>query len=341
MRLLLLCLVVGKLFAQELMDLEAEPDPYVLRIKQISVPGYPHAFNPSVIAWHEMFLMSFRDIPNPKDSYRSTIGFIWLNSQFEPVGDAQIFTFRDPVSTIPSRAEDGRLFFLGDKPYFLYSDNEEAKLTGGGFRMVLCEVLFEGLNVVLKRVDKWHEFEGASPTLREKSWTPFIYEQSLLLSYSFSPHTIFSPVLGTGLCRTVAESTTSLNWPWGDLRGGTPALQGVADNGDYLTFFHSSIRMPSVQSGGKAMRHYFFGALTFSSEPPFQITRMSPRPITAKGFYSGPVYQHYWNPLRVVFPAGYVFDTDNIHVFYGRQDHEIWVATIDRAALLQSLVPVE
>jgi len=82
------------------------------------------------------------------------------------------------------------------------------------------------------------------------------------------------------------------------------------------------------------------GAYTYSSTPPFTITRVSKEPIIGKGFYSGMSYKHYWKPVKVVFPCGYVFDEKYIWVLYGRDDYENWVVKLDRARLLKSLTPV-
>lgn len=81
------------------------------------------------------------------------------------------------------------------------------------------------------------------------------------------------------------------------------------------------------------------GAYTFDSKPPFSLLAVSPEPIVAKDFYQPPYYKN-WKPLRCVFPAGIVLDEDYIWLSYGRQDHEVWIAKIDKKRLLNSLVPV-
>jgi predicted GH43/DUF377 family glycosyl hydrolase len=82
------------------------------------------------------------------------------------------------------------------------------------------------------------------------------------------------------------------------------------------------------------------GAYTFSPEPPFEVTRISPSPIVGKNFYHG-VTHRTWKPLRVVFPGGFVSDEKHVWIVYGRQDHEVWAAKLDKQKLLQSLIPVE
>jgi predicted GH43/DUF377 family glycosyl hydrolase len=90
------------------------------------------------------------------------------------------------------------------------------------------------------------------------------------------------------------------------------------------------------------MLHYVMGAYTFSPQYPFSIKQMSPEPIIGKDFYQGPHHPTYknWSSMRGVFPGGFVMDEQAIWVVYGKQDHELWVTKLDRARLLESLIPV-
>ena len=110
-------------------------------------------------------------------------------------------------------------------------------------------------------------------------------------------------------------------------------------DGEYLAFFHSSTYMSTVHSKGRVIQHYFMGAYTFAAEPPFELTRISPEPIVGKDFYKGREYTT-WKPLRVVFPCGFVFNDRFIWIAYGRQDHEVWIAKLDKKKLFDSLIPV-
>lgn len=326
--------------AADLIDLEEGGQDFILETKRISIPGYPHAFNASIVRWHGRLLLSFRIIPDRSSSFTSQLGLVWLDDNFNPMGQAHILNTRDLASRVPSRAEDARLITKGDRLYIVYDDNAEMKISKGGFRMYYGEVLYNGQSFSIHRPICLSEFEGESRAVREKGWVPFIYDDQLLLAYSLLPHFIFYPIPGTSRCETVAISHSSLSWNWGTLRGGTPALQGVAENEEYLSFFHSSKDMESQHSNGKKAAHYFIGAYTFAKDPPFAITRMSPTPIIAKGFYSGQAYKPYWKPIMAVFPCGYVFDERYIWIAYGRQDHEIWIAKLCKKGLLKSLMPV-
>lgn len=292
--------------------------------------------------------MTFREIPEKEvpgesaiySSSNSLIGIVRLDDDFHPMGPAQILQLypEDNPSQTISRAEDARLITIGQVLYIVYSDNRNKVVTEGGFRMRVGELDFDGTSFTIVHTDILDEFEGQHPHIREKNWTPFDYEGNLLLSYSLSPHRVLHPLLYSDKCDTIARTDCQFHWFLGELRGGTAALK--INSCQYLGFFHSSIMMPTTHSDGKDVLHYFMGAYLFAAHPPFSITHITQDPIIGKRFYHGEVYEPYWQPVRVVFPCGYIFDESYIWLAYGRQDHEIWICKIDKAGLLRSLEPV-
>ena len=86
----------------------------------------------------------------------------------------------------------------------------------------------------------------------------------------------------------------------------------------------------------KPLRHYYMGAYTFSPEPPFNIKKITTFPIIADGFYTPSDYDK-----RVIFPGGFVSDGEHIYIAYGKDDCEIWIATLDKEELKKNLKPVE
>jgi predicted GH43/DUF377 family glycosyl hydrolase len=322
-----------------LLDLEAQSQDFVIETRKIEIPGYPHAFNPGIIRWREQILMSFRIIPDPKQNFTTELGLVFLNEDFEPITTPQLLNLRDEYAIAPCRAEDARLLALGNRLFMIYDDNTEPKISKGGFRMYVAELYYTGEHFIVDTIECLTDFEGESREIREKAWAPFDYQGRILLAYSILPHRIFHPRLdGSGICDTVALSRSPIEWDFGILRGGTP---GLLDNSEYLAFFHSSKSMATVHSDGKTILHYFMGAYTFSNEPPFAITAISPSPIIGKGFYNGINYAHYWKPVRCVFPCGYIFDEKFIWIAYGRDDHECWIAKLDKKGLLESLEPCD
>lgn len=330
-----------------LQDLETCAQNFVLETKRIEIPGHPYAFNPSIVHWRGSYLLCFRELPDddsttqliPCSGY-SRIALVFLDDNFSLDGAPQLLDL--PTCTIQGvphgRAEDARLINVDERLYIVYSDNLNEIVTEGGFRMFVGELDYNGQNFFLKSLESLISFPGESSKRREKNWVPFDYHGNLLLAYSIEPHRILHPLLGgSESCKMFDSTSSDVSWNWGELRGGTPALRMGSH---YLAFFHSSMDMASMHSDGQTVPHYFIGAYTFSKDPPFALTHISPKPIIGKNFYHGLSYPYYWKPVQVVFPCGFVFDDRYIYLTYGRQDHEIWIATLDRVGFLSSLIPV-
>lgn len=327
-------------------DLEEISQDFFLEIKKITLPNYPHAFNPSIIQWKGRWLMSFRLVSHPEEvssvfsATESDIGLIYLDDELNPVGNPQFISLDHPKMKRPHiLAEDARLIVKGGCLYVVYSGNKEEIIEDSGFRVYVAQLDSDKDGFFVVHNECLSSFEGANPERREKNWTPFIYESDLLLSYGLFPHRIFRPYLdGSEHCETIANSLPSFIWEWGELRGGTPAVK--LDENYYLGFFHSSTWLKTVHSGNKRIPHYFIGAYLFSSTPPFEIKYISPEPIIGRDFYHGSTYEPYWHPVCVVFPCGIIVNEKDVWVTYGRQDHEIWIAKLDKKKLLKSLIHV-
>jgi predicted GH43/DUF377 family glycosyl hydrolase len=318
-----------------LLDLDKMIKDFILETKKIEFPEYPGAFNPSMIRWRGSVLMSFR-LYKPQNGSTNPFALVCLNENFEPISVPQVFElpFHNPV--LPSKQQDPRLISVGERIFVVYNNILENVINREIRRMFIAEVFYDGEKFTMSKPECLVEFEEKSDMRYEKNWVPFEYDGELLLAYSILPHRILRPLCGKGACQTVATSIGNIQWKWGDLKGGT---QAVCDGDHYLAFFHSWIDLPTVQSNGKKISHYFVGAYTFEAQPPFSITAMSPEPIVSENFYRPPYYKT-WKPLRCIFPAGIIFDENYIWISYGRQDHEVWIAKLDKKALLQSLIPV-
>jgi predicted GH43/DUF377 family glycosyl hydrolase len=318
----------------ELRNLDKMQQWFILGTKKIDIPGYPDAFNPSIVRWNGGLLMSFR-IRDPATHSTDRIGLIWLSPHFDPIGAPMILKRREEGLANPSLAQDPRLIVLDGQLFMIYSN--QFLVNGKGVsRMAIGLLEWDGSSFITNYPTPLLCFEGENQDRKEKNWTPFCYRKDLLLAYSLQPHKIFRPLYEKCACDLVAMTRGDIKWPWGDLRGGTPALE---IGHSYLAFFHSCKALQTVQSEGKMMPHYFMGAYTFDLHPPFALQAMSPQPLVGETFYRGPMYKT-WKSLRVIFPGGYVYDDEFIWVVYGRQDHEIWVVRLDRKGLLNSLRPV-
>lgn len=149
-------------------DLEERVQDFVLETKKIEIPGYPEALNASMIRWNGSILMSFRVIPDRKLSFTSLLGLIWLDNDFSPISEPQILTTRTATALSPSRAGDGRLVAVGDRLYLVYDDNEDAKITRGGFRVYMGEITCHQGLFTLENIECLSQFEGMDAKRREK-----------------------------------------------------------------------------------------------------------------------------------------------------------------------------
>ena len=316
-----------------LVDLERWSDSFVLETRKIEIPGYPTSFNPSLVRWGDSYLLSFR-IRNLATGSTNQIGLAWLDADFHLISETKVLKVRGVGQSYPCKQQDPRLILVGGRLYMVFSNSIEG-IPRDIRRMYIAELHIEGGEFYIQSPECITRFSGETPQRWEKNWVPFDYEGNLLMAYSLFPHRILRPNLGTGSCETIASTFRELHWKWGALRGGTPAL--ILNDDEYLAFFHSSVLLSTVHSKGRKIQHYFMGAYTFSRSIPFSIIRISPKPIVGKNFYRGPAYRT-WKPLRVVLPCGFSIDERFIWVVYGRQDHEIWVAKLDKKGLLDSLV---
>lgn len=333
-------------------DLEEEfLSDFILETRKLEIPGFPEAFNPSIIEWGDAYLMSFRvsdyrlasdEDVDPinvfPDHARSTnqMGVVFLDSDFNIISQPQIITVRYDDPWIGQRQQDPRLIKVGGRLYMVYSNIIRGVEKAEVRRVFVVELDFDGNYFYPRAPVCLAHFEGENESRWQKNWVPFGYKRKLLLSYSIEPHRIFQPNLKTGECETIASISKNISWDWGVLRGGT---QAFLVDGQYLSFFHSSKEMKSLHSKGKKITHYFMGAYTFEARPPFALTAISPKPIVGENFYHGPLLKT-WKPLHVVFPGGFVFkkgDPDTIAVFMGRQDGEILIALLSKKGLLKSL----
>jgi len=314
----------------KLIDLEANSDEFILDTKQIVISEYPDAFNPSIIRYNNSILMIFRI----RDSILNTtnqMGLVWLDENFNPYSKVYLLEIRSTMKG-KSMAQDPRLILNGDDLYIVYNDTL-GSLYKDVRRMVVAALHFADDTFYIENPTMLTLFDHELWNRHQKNWAPFIYNGKLFLTYSINPHTIFNPIIAEERCESVASTISKSNWDFGELRGGSQCfLVGC----EYLGFFHSSKEMPTLQSNGKKITHYFMGAYTFDQNPPFAITSVSETPIIGKNFYNGITHKT-WKPLRVVFPGGYIFDNEYIWVSYGRQDHEIWIVKMEREKLLNSL----
>jgi len=308
----------------------------VLETKRIYLEDFPEAWNPSIIRVDQGYLMSFRHTPDAQSQgWISYIGIVLLDEAFNPISKPQLVKTRLKNSKTPSQSEDARIFKFKDRLFLIYNDNIDIIYPPTWQRrdMFMAELFYTNHQFTLGPPLKLIHEEKYHSVLWQKNWTPFEKDGSLLMTYSINPHEILYPNLATGTCYSAYTTGAEIQWDFGTLRGSTPPL--LVD-GEYLAFFHSGIITASPSSWGINVWHYFMGAYTFSAEAPFEITKISPLPIMDEEFYTPSDYFK-----RVIFPGGFIVSGSSIYVAYGKDDREMWIATLNKDELMKSLVPVE
>ena len=316
------------------LDFEEQCQDFVIETRQLIIPNYPEAFNPSIVAMDEGYLMCFR-FRDKLTKRADKIGLIRLDKNFRLCSAPQELKLKFEHAS-NAWAQDPRLIEINEELYIVFSTLGELKdpLIR---RVCIAKIQKNESEYFITNPQTILYFEGENPKRHEKNWSPFVYQNEMYLIYSILPHRIFRLSHLENTCDTLATSEGSILWNWGELRGGTTAL---LDGEEYLTIFHSCKALSSKHSLGAVRDHYFMGAYTFAKEPPFEITRISPEPIVGKNFYHGKLHNT-WKPLHVVFPAGCIIDKNHVWISYGRQDHEIWIAKLDKKKLIDSLTPVQ
>lgn len=336
----LICVILftfsAALSALEILNLYENPTKIVKCTKRYFLPECPGAQNPSIVEFGENYLLTFRWSPRHWDEpWVSYIGIVVLDKSLNQITKPQILDTRLYSNATPPQSEDARIISVAGKTYLLYNDNMKVTFPNHWERrdMYATELLYQEGEFILAEPLRLRHSTKYRDRPWQKNWVPFEWHDKLLLSYEINPHEVIMPNLDTGVCYPLFDSHKNINWPYGGLRGGTPA---VLVDGEYLAFFHSGEIKRTSASEFHELWHYFMGAYTFEAEPPFEMTKISPEPINAPEFYT---YSYY--SKRVIYPGGFVVDGPDLHLAYGKDDCEVWVATIDLEELKNSLVPVK
>ena len=330
----ILTIYLSSINGDMLKSLKESPSGFIIEEKRIIIPGYPDAFNPSIIRWYDNKLLLIFRARNKKNKKPNLIGFAWLDEKFEVTLPPILLTIYGENNRKLSRAQNPKLVRSGDIYYIAYNNiinNYDLETR----RMVFSPLKYNGNQFYIENPEYLLNFPKDEESWREKNWSPFDFNGTLLFSYRLNPHLVLQPLMQNNECKEIASTEKKINWEWGEIHGGTPS---ILDDDHYLGFFHSWIDIKTEESTNEKISHYFIGAYCFENKYPFELTHISNTPIYSNNFYTSPTYKT-WKPLKVVYPGGHVFDDHYIWVVYGKQDHECWVMKIDKQSLLNSLVP--
>ena len=299
----------------------------VIRHKQIKIPGYPRAYNPSLIPYKDGYLLSFRYTSRRPEMLShicrtdlSFIGIAKLDKNFKvSPKSVQLLNIVSHSPKLSLSAEDARLLDAEGRIYLFFNDSPRGR--PDGFAMYFGRLVEENGIFQLKEPAKPLNYSYAEWI--EKNWTPFISNGRIHVIYSDRPRIVLEVDEETGECSEVMRTYPNWDWKHGLIRGGTPAY---LVNGRFLTFFHSSFPA-KIQKG----RAYVMGAYTFDAEPPFTARTLTPTPLGELAYYTED------NDPKVIFPGGLVVQDQSILVAWGKADKEIYITTFDKRKLLSSL----
>ena len=202
----------------------------------------------------------------------------------------------------------------------------------------------------------WIQKVGDDARVIQKNWVPFLYRSDVYFVYNIHPLVVIRFPGGSSAVydgsftgddvplETISEERChpayKTHWSYGHLRGGTPAVL-VGD--EYLAFFHSkSTPLYLDDFGGWSLLSYWFGAYTFTAEPPFVVTKMSKVPIVKNEWYDGAWFNK--GNGYIIYPAGFVIQQFNnisyVMLSFSLQDKQGYLAKIPLQELYDSMISV-
>lgn len=275
------------------------------------IKEYKNIFNPSITKINNELFINFRfsnydmKIINNKLEYKvhknnelvfpsfenpvSTLNFVCkLNSDFN-IETTDLINVKQDIfkySFSVKGVEDVRLIKYQDSLYFI--GNSREVIPNNSPRMILGRY-----SLSENKVENNILLFGYEDTKCQKNWSPFVFEDKLLLLYSFSPLVILEPNLNTGECKVYKSKETKYNYSM--LRGGS---QGFYADGDLYFLTHEVIF-----SNGRIYFHRFV-----KMNKDLEIEKVS--------------YPFYFKDWGVEYVAGATYDEENkqILISWGSKD---------------------
>jgi predicted GH43/DUF377 family glycosyl hydrolase len=231
---------------------------------------YNEYFNPAIVEWRDRdWLLVRRRVGPPGLPGHNTIEAWKLKHNRPDTRHRLDIPALDPGSS----AEDPRAFIRGNSLILMFCNFLPVQEPGSNSTGFASQAM-TGISptmIVEAPVRIAFGFNAASRdknTGHEKNWTGFEYDGKIHISYSFEGRHIV--VATTALKPIKIHYGKTPIWDYGTIRGGScPVLHGDL----YWTFVHSSLRWYC----GK--RRYFMGALAFEPKPPFNVVRMTSKPL--------------------------------------------------------------
>lgn len=311
-------------------------------VHSLSIPSFPNAYNPSIVAWEGEFLLFFRydekrdHLLNSKKFEALTyIGVARLNKDLKKIGPVKI------LNLMSSYAEDPRAILWKGKVGIFYND-----LTFGESLQRRMKVAV--LDPKTLEIDAIYPLPSAKKGT-EKNWTPLIFEENgdeLGFVYSFDDLSIYKMDFFDDevTVRSLGNNRLKnfpLDWArrYGLLRGGAPAFFAEQR---YWAFFHSMHKVKTPVDADKFLKEYYYlpGLVTFVVSPSIKMLEISSYPILFDGAFDTPKTRCF--EKNVIYPSGCVYDPESREVILtvGENDSGIKILKTKLDRLKSSLKKV-
>lgn len=290
--------------------------------------------NGYILAFHKDI-----DLYTPKKYYQTQLNFLFVNNKFKTktnyqVGMFDLYDFGQREHWKVSTAQDPRLFAVNEQYYMLYNDAVHDKKRR---EMFLAKINVDKSQLQVSELQLLEYAPGKRQD--QKNWMPLVYNNDIYFIYSIDPHIVLR------LDKDQLHSIPTLNnniqsqWPYGIIRGGTPAVY-VNDLNGYLAFFHSSLPYKPNEPEwkirqGPPWRIYYMGAIVFDNKPPFKIKAFTKKPLTFPGLYSAKNTNY-----QIIFPSGLVEQESKFLLSAGYQDAETIILSVNKQDLYKYLTTI-
>lgn len=271
----------------------------------------PHAYNPSLIRHQGRFLVSYR--VHDRQDWRTSL---YISELGDDLRGSNAQRIEIPGSLAENSHEDGRLFEHNGELWLSWTCSQYPTTQ---FR---CVIVFGRL---VFAEDRWQIERFAIPTYGkndwtalEKNWVAFNVNGSLW-SYYDTKEAVQTFIRLDGDKVVESVKSKSLEWRWGPIHGGAICR---AENGNLLHFFNS--RLGNLAAG---THRYHVGVAELSPHPPFDMLRISSRPIL-HGEEGYCLDGHRWHKSNVVFACGAVRQAGEILLSYGWNDSKCRVVRL-------------
>lgn len=288
------------------------------------------------------YLLAFHkdyDLYHTPVHYNTKINILKLNANFLPENNSvidlnQSYNFPSNHQSNSSTAQDPRFIYLHDKLYLLFNDAVTQRYKR---EMYLAELRHNQTNFTIKNITHLYYLPAAK--YDQKNWTPLIYDQKLYLINNIDPFVLLAFNAEKNELKPLyinKKPGLQKKWPYGKIRGGTPAIY-VKELDGYLAFFHSSVQYkedepPWIIRQGPPWRKYYIGAIVFDSKPPFHIKSYTGKPLTYPGLYNETDSNY-----QIIFPSGLIDDKQRFIISAGFQDSMTVILSVDKDLLFSKL----